>query len=328
MPPTPPSPPPENVPMGAGMIVLAFLVVAIMTALGKGTVVSTSTIVFSQCFVSLLIFLPWVFRHGVGEIKTQHLRLHGLRGVAGLMSQALMFVAIVKMPLMNAVLLSNSAPLFIPIVAWIWLREKISASIAISLAVGFLGILLILKPGADLVKNPSALLATASAICSALSLVTANRLSATEPMDRSLFYYFLVGSLLTAPFLPFGWHSPTGAQWLSLLGMGVCQATCQVLIIVAYRYASPGRIAPFNYSVVIFSGLIGWIVWHNRPDALALLGVLLVSLGGIFTTVNGGPNTRGHFGWIGHWSAKFLHQQRWERLWQFQPSPVTTSGAS
>jgi hypothetical protein len=83
----------------------------------------------------------------------------------------------------------------------------------------------------------------------------------------------------------------------------------QLLIIFAYRYAKPGRIAPFNYSVVVFSGLIGWIVWHNRPDALALVGVLLVSAGGIFTTLKGGPNTRGHFGWIGHWNADLLHAQ-------------------
>jgi drug/metabolite transporter (DMT)-like permease len=161
----------------------------------------------------------------------------------------------------------------------------------------------------SLLRNPAALLAIAAAACSALALVTVNRLSSTEPTDRILFYYFLTASLLAAPFLPFGWHFPTERQWLFLVGIGLCQAAGQLFIIFAYRYAKPGRIAPFNYSVVVFSGLIGWIIWHDRPDALALIGVLLVSAGGIFTTLKGGPNTRGHFGWIGHWNADFLHRK-------------------
>jgi len=324
----PSSTPAENVPLGAALIVAAFLLVAIMSALGKGAAVSTSAIVFFQNFISLLLFLPWALLNGVADLKTKHLLLHGVRGLGGVLSQALMFIAILKMPLMNTVLLSNSAPLFIPLVAWIWLREKIAFSTAISVAIGFIGILFILKPGPSLLRNPAALVATAAAVCSAIALVTVNRLSCTEPTYRILFYYFLTASLLTSPFLPWGWHSPTARQWLILMGIGLCQAASQLLIILAYRHAKPGRIAPFNYSVVVFSGLIGWIVWHNRPDVLALVGVLLVSAGGIFTTLKGGPNTRGHFGWIGHWNADFLRIKHWEKQWQSQQSRATTSSAS
>jgi drug/metabolite transporter (DMT)-like permease len=322
------SPSTQNVPAGAGFIVAAFLLVAIMSALGKGAAVSTSAIVFFQNSISLLLFLPWALHHGVGALKTQHLGLHAVRGLGGVLSQALMFIAILKMPLMNTVLLSNSAPLFIPLIAWVWLREKITPSIAISLVVGFVGVLLILKPGPDLLRNPAALVATAAAVCSAIALVTVNRLSSTEPTYRILFYYFLIASLFTAPFLPFGWRSPGGRQWFFLAGIGTCQAASQLLIILAYHYARPGRIAPFNYSVVIFSGVIGWIVWHNRPDALALVGVLLVSAGGIFTTLKGGPNSRGHFGWIGHWNAEFLRVKHWKNTWLSKQSPATTSAAS
>jgi hypothetical protein len=115
---------------------------------------------------------------------------------------------------------------------------------------------------------------------------------------------------------------------LILPGIGLCQAASQLLIILAYRHAKPGRIAPFNYSVVVFSGLIGWMVWHNLPDVLALVGVLLVSAGGIFTILKGGPNTRGHFGWIGHWNADFLRIKHREKQWQSQQSRATASSAS
>ncbi len=162
----------------------------------------------------------------------------------------------------------------------------------------------------------------------AVALVTVNRLSTTEPTYRILFYYFLIASLLTAPFLPFGWRLPTQRQWFILLGIGACQAGSQLLIIFAYHYAKPGRIAPFNYSVVVFSGLIGWIVWRHRPDVFSLVGVALVSAGGIFTTIKAGPNTHGHFGWIGHWNAELLHRKHWERLWQRLQSAATPSSAS
>jgi drug/metabolite transporter (DMT)-like permease len=316
------------VPLGATLIVAAFLLVAIMSALGKGAGVSTSAIVFFQNFISLLFFLPWALRNGMGGLKTQHLLLHSVRGIGGVLSQALMFIAILKMPLMNTVLLSNAAPLFIPLVAWVWLKEKVSGATAISLIIGFVGVLLILKPGPSLLRNPAALIATAAALCSAIALVTVNRLSVTEPTYRILFYYFLIASLLTAPFLPFGWRTPTAEQWLSLGGIGLCQAGSQLLIILAYQHAKPGRIAPFNYSVVVFSGIIGWIVWHNTPDALAIVGVILVSVGGIFTTLKASPNTRGHFGWIGHWNARLEHLKHWEKKWRSTPLQAAPSSAS
>jgi len=87
-------------------------------------------------------------------------------------------------------------------------------------------------------------------------------------------------------------------------------AASQLLIILAYHYARPAVIAPFNYSVVVFSGLIGWLAWHNVPGRLALVGIALVAVGGILSTASAGPSARGHLGWIGHWNLPFLHPRR------------------
>lgn len=303
---TPTGPHQENAVLGGALIVLAFLCVAIMSAFGKAaTSVSTGTIVFFQNSISLLLFAPWALQHGVVGVKTTRTWLHILRAVGGLLSQALMFIAVKKMPLMNAVLLTNSAPLFIPLITCVWLKEKISGVVWISLLVGFLGVMLILKPSPALLSNPAALLAISAALFSAFALVTVNRLSITETTQRILFYYFLISSVAAAPFAVATWNMPSGRDWLYLLGIGVSMAASQLLIILAYRHASAGRIAPFNYSVVIFSGLIGWLVWKNTPGILAIVGVLLVSAGGILSTRFGGPNSRGHFGWIGHWNHAF-----------------------
>jgi drug/metabolite transporter (DMT)-like permease len=299
-----------NATLGGFLIVVAFLAIAIMSALGKAAErVPTGTIVFFQNFISLVLFLPWLLRRGAADAKTSRTGLHLLRALAGLLSQVLMFVAVKKMPLMDAVLLANSAPLFIPLITWAWLGEKIGGVVQVSLMVGFVGVVLILKPTAALVSNPIALVATSAAVFSAFALVTVNRLSTTEPTERILFYYFLISSLATLPFAIAEWRTPTGLEWMYLAGIGVFMAVGQLLIILAYRQASAGRIAPFNYSVVVFSGLIGWLVWKNTPDLLSLAGVILVTLGGILSTTFGGVNSRGHFGWIGHWNHRF-HSSR------------------
>ena len=192
-------------------------------------------------------------------------------------------------------------------VAWLWLGEKISGATVASLLVGFAGVVLILRPGLALLHDPSAAIAVLAAVCSSIALVTANRLSTTEPTSRILFYYFLTATLLTGPLVPFGWHPPTGRQWACLVGIGLCMASGQLLVILAYHYARPAAISPFNYSVVVSSGLIGWAVWDDVPGLPAVAGVLLVSLGGALSTVLVGPNARGHFGWVGHWDLPFVH---------------------
>ncbi len=309
MPTTAANPHIENAPLGGFLIVVAFFCVAVMSALGKAAAhVPTGTIVFFQNFISLVLFLPWVLRHGVSGVRTSRIGLHILRAIAGLLSQVLMFVAVKRMPLMDAVLLSNSAPLFIPLITWAWLKEKIGGIVWASLIIGFVGIILILKPTSALVSNPTALIATSAAIFSAFALVTVNQLSVTETTERILFYYFLISSIASAPFAISEWHAPTNREWIYLVGIGIFMAISQLLIILAYHQASAGRIAPFNYSVVVFSGLIGWLIWKNTPDMLSLLGVVLVTAGGIFSTKFGGPASRGHFGWIGRWNHRFhLH---------------------
>jgi drug/metabolite transporter (DMT)-like permease len=297
--------PASNPVLGATLLTIAFLAVAIMSAFGKAaTHVSTGIIVFFQNAISLLLFLPWVLRGGISGVKTHRWGMHIVRAVTGLLSQALMFLAVKHMPLMNAVLLANSAPLFIPVLSWAWLRQRVSGIVWVSVLVGFAGIVLILHPSSSILQNPAALLATAAAAFSAVALVTVNQLSSTDSTERILFYYFLISSLASAPFAVHSWSMPSTHQWLLLTGIGVFMAASQLLIILAYRQATAERIAPFNYSVVVFSGLIGWLVWHNTPGLLAVAGVVLVTLGGVLSTKFGGSGARGHFGWIGHWNMQ------------------------
>jgi drug/metabolite transporter (DMT)-like permease len=270
--------------LGILLIVTAFFCVAVMSAFGKAASnVSTATISFFQSFISLVLFLPWTLRHGIKDLKTTQLPLHIARALSGLLSQVLYFWAVKEMTLIDAVLLVNAAPLFIPIVALVWNRTPITLAVGISLLVGFVGVVLIIKPGEELFTNPSALIALSAALFSAIALVSVNKLSGHNEPDTILFYYFFIASLATLPFAIFNWSEPTATEWGYLLGVGVFMAAAQLLIILAYQHATASQIAPFNYSVVIFSGLIGWVVWQNALGWVSGIGIVLVCVGGILS---------------------------------------------
>jgi drug/metabolite transporter (DMT)-like permease len=277
---------PERLPLGILLTVFAFFFVAIMSAFAKvaSNSVPSTILVFFQSFISLLLLLPWILYDGIRSLKTGHVGLHAVRGVAGLLSQLFFFIALKFIPLVDAVLLVNAAPLFIPFVVLIWLKSRVRRTVWISVGIGFVGILLILQPGAG-VFSWATLLGIVAGICSAVALVAVSRLHATETALRVLFYYFLISSVLTAPLLRTPWASSDPQVWLWVLGIGVCMAVSQLLLILAYAQASPARMSPFNYSVVVFSGLIDWYFWHQTPNLLAAVGIVLVCVGGIVATL-------------------------------------------
>jgi drug/metabolite transporter (DMT)-like permease len=180
----------------------------------------------------------------------------------------------------------------------------------ISLLIGLAGIVMIIKPGPQMFQKPASLVALASGMCSALALVATNKLTETEPPVRILFYNFGISTVLLIPMAVWTWKPLTGSQWLLLSGIGVFFALTQYLIILAYRYASATELSPFNYTVVVFSGLLGWLVFGTVPDALGMLGAVLICLGGILSIEAGHAEGRGHVFGYGHWQLRWkIHRK-------------------
>jgi drug/metabolite transporter (DMT)-like permease len=294
----------KNLTAGIVLITAAFFCAAVMSALSKAAAnVSPLLLLFLQYGISFLVFLPALAREGPGLLKTKHPGLQIFRSVAGSVCQLLFFIAVKSIALMDAVLLSNAAPLFIPLVVWVWFRKTVQPLVWVSLLIGLIGICLIIKPGPEMLHNPAALIALAAAVFSALALVATNKLSETEPPMRILLYNFGISTLLLIPVCVFDWKPPTAHEWLLLVGVGGFYALTQYLIILAYRQASAAQISPFNYTVVIFSGLLGWIVFGNVPDWVSVAGTLLICAGGILSIKAGHPEGLGHSHGNGHWNA-------------------------
>ncbi|MBB2992849.1 drug/metabolite transporter (DMT)-like permease [Mycolicibacterium iranicum] len=268
--------------MGAFLTTAAFFCVALVGTLAKvsGQYTSTGVLLLFQNAVCLLFLLPAAWRDGWRSMRTQVVGLHLLRAVMGTGCWYALFFAISQIPLANATLLTYSAPLWMPLIAWAVTRVRVAAATWLGAGVGFVGVLLVLQPQG---RGFSAgeLSALAGALLLAVAMMSVRWLGRTEPALRILFYYFLLSTVLSVPIALADWQPTEPAAWPWLVGLGLTQLLSQILIVAAYRYASAEKLGPFIYTVIVFTAVIDWIVWGHRPTLFTYLGMALVIGGGL-----------------------------------------------
>jgi drug/metabolite transporter (DMT)-like permease len=273
---------PENLALGAALTTAAFFCVALVGTLAKvaGQYTSTGVLLLFQNLICLLFIVPVVARDGWASLRTSKIGLHVTRAVTGTACWYALFFAISQIPLANATLLTYSAPLWMPLVAWVITRQPVARPTWIGAGIGFAGVMLVLQPQARMfhIGEVSAL---AGAVLLAIAMMTVRWLGATEPMIRVLFYYFLLSTVLSVPIAAFDWQAFPPQAWGWLIGLGFAQLFSQILIVVAYRYAPAEKVGPFIYCVIVFTALIDWIVWHHPPTLYTYLGMVLVIGGGL-----------------------------------------------
>ena len=271
--------------IGIFLVTLSFFCAALMNAFGKAVIeiLPVEQILFFQNFFALILIFPvWLFNRQP-LWHTKRIGLHLVRAFAGLLFYACFFISVKHISLLNATLLSNATPLFLPFIVWFWLGKKISIYLWASLIIGFLGVVFILHPSGDIFNSWMILVALLGSFFSAIALQSIRNLRTTESPYTIIFYYFLIGAIVTFPLLFFRWKSPSIEECIIVLLIGVMLFFTQLLLVQAYRYASPVKLGPFNYSIVIFAGLIGWIWWNQIPSFFDVIGIILVSLGVIIS---------------------------------------------
>ncbi len=282
--------PAENVGRGAALLVVAALLFACAGAAVKevSATVSTEMVVFFRSALALVPLLPFFFRAGRRGLATQCFRLHLVRALAGLAAMYCFFYAIARLHLAEAVVLNYSAPLFIPFVAHFWLKERVPGTVGWAAAIGFAGIVLILKPGLGLV-SPAAIVGLVGGVLAALAFVGIRRLAETEPTTRIVFYFSTVSTVVSAVPLLAIWQTPPASAWGLLLLIGLFASAGQMAMTHAYAYAPAARIGPFSYATVVFAALLGWALWTEVPDALSFGGAALVCVAGVLATRRDAP---------------------------------------
>lgn len=269
---------------GICIFVLGYFFAASFSACRKGISgdISLWQILFVQNAVCLLCSLPQIIHRGVASLRTQRLELHLARDLSGVISFFSLFFALEYIPLVNAVLLSFTGPLWVPFIARLWTGVWMKGVLWWGVLIGFLGVILILKPEMGILELAS-LVALFSGLLSGFNSLSVARLRTTEPTHRILFYYFCLGTLLSFPFFLTHYSLPSQRDALCLLGVGFFAFWAQFCITYAFKLAKAEVLSPFSYTIVLFSALLGWGIWGETPDLYSALGAVLIVIGGMLS---------------------------------------------
>lgn len=273
---------PQSLLRGAAYIVGAALFFSCVGGMVKTLTgeLPVAMVVFFRSFMGLLVLTPWLLRQPGFTFRTARLRGHALRALAGVCAMYLFFFALSRLPLAVAIMLNFTAPLFIPVVAAVWLREPVPGRTILCLLAGFAGVAIILRPGTGHLE-PAAIAGIVSALFASVALVGVRNLSSTEPAARTVFYFGLVASLVTLPAAIAVWVAPTPRQWLLAFLVGTLATGGQWLITRGYASAPAAQVGYFQYTSVIFATGIGWAVWGEVPGIGAWAGCGLIFAAGV-----------------------------------------------
>ena len=177
-------------------------------------------------------------------------------------------------------LLNYTSPLFIAVIAVLWLKERWTRPRIMALLLGFAGVLLLFNPGSE-VASLAGLLGLASGAFAGLALATVKKLSASEPAVRIVTWFALLSSLISAVPMLFEFRWPTPELWAWLAAVGLFANLGQLGLTIAYSKAAATQVSPLSYSSLIFAGIVGFLAWGELPDTLGLFGTILVALAGI-----------------------------------------------
>jgi drug/metabolite transporter (DMT)-like permease len=250
-------------------------------------------IVFFRSAFALLPLLVWLKWQGdlINAVRTKNAVGHFKRGFIGTSGMYLGFAALTYLPLHEAIAIGYAAPLIVVILAALLLNETVRAYRWTAVAVGFVGVLIMLSPylkaetftgGLDAGPTLGAVFALAGAFCSAGAMIQVRRLTTTEKTGAIVFYFFILASVLSLFTIPFGWRMPDAPDLALFIVVGILGGLGQILVTQSYRYADTSVIAPFEYTTMIWALLFGWFVFGDLPTLTMLVGATIVTATGLF----------------------------------------------
>ncbi len=274
--------PEQNLIKGIALGVLTVFLGSSVSAVGKHLTeqVDIATIVLFQYLICFICTLPWLLRKGVSALKTDYISHHIIRGVSGCLAFYAFYFALKYIPLVDASMLRNTAPLMVPMVLFIAFSIKIPKSRWLPLMIGFMGVAVMLQPGQS-GASWWHLLGLASGLGLSLSMVYTRVLSQKESEGQILFYYFLISLLFVIPFFAFNYQPIPSEALPWLIYIGITMYFTFGLYTKAYKYVKPSILSPTSYFSVVFAGVFEWLIWGHIPSIITVLGILLVVSGGL-----------------------------------------------
>ncbi len=267
-------------------MMMSILLFSLMDASVKwlGAFYPTAQIMFFRCAVALIpVAVIIVMRGGPGILRTSHKGLHLLRSVMGIGAMAFAFYAFSLMPLAEAVSILHTAPLFMTALSVILLREKVGLRRWTAIIIGFVGMLIVVRPGADMLASGSLYMLTAAFLIGCTTIIIRHLGKIDDPVCIT-FYFTVTGVLVSSVgILIQGWQQPPLNDLLLLLLVGLFGGMAQYLMTLSYQHLAVGILAPLKYLTIVFSGGIAYLVWAEVPDLKSVFGISIIVASGLYT---------------------------------------------
>ncbi|HER27421.1 MAG TPA: DMT family transporter [Rhodospirillales bacterium] len=269
---------------GALWMLVAGIAFAAMTALirHQTTDMHPFEVAFFRNLFGLAFMLPWFWRSGLAGLKTNRLGLHGFRAAIGLGAMSSWFVAVSMMPVAEATALSFTAPLFATIGAALFLGEVVRARRWLATLVGFVGVLIILRPGDMELGLPAVLALVASAFMS-MAALTVKVLSRTEKASAIVFYMGLIMTPLSLIPALFYWTAPVAVDWLWFMALGLFATIGQLAMVRAFASADISAVLPFDFFRLVFAAILGYLIFSEQPDQWTWVGAAIIFAATLYT---------------------------------------------
>jgi drug/metabolite transporter (DMT)-like permease len=222
----------------------------------------------------LLSVAPLVMRGGLAVVRTRQPALHFWRGLFGVGSMLCVFYAYAHLPLADAVTLSFARPLFLVVLAVLFLGERIRVRRSTATVIGFIGVVVMLRPAGTI--DPAALVALAGAAVMAGAAVFVKKLAVSESLVTMIFWFGIASTVACLPAAALVWVWPTPSEWAALAAIGALGATGQVFFLWALRVGEATAVIPFDYAQILYAAALGFVLFGEAPDWLTWAGATLI----------------------------------------------------
>ncbi|MCK6449895.1 MAG: DMT family transporter [Alphaproteobacteria bacterium] len=249
---------------------------ATMTALIKALAAHYDSfqISFFRSFFAFLVFLPVGLIQGLPALRTSCPMLHIRRGLVGTSSMLTGYYSVAHLPLALSTSISFAAPLFLVVLAVLALGEIVGWRRWLATAIGFLGVVVMMRPGQGI--DPAALVGLAAAALSATSVVLTKKMPVSERQITILIWATLVSSVACLPFALWRWSTPDLADFWLLASVGLVGAAGQAIWLHSYRLGEVSVVGPIDYTRLIFATIIGFLWFGEWPDTWTMLGAAII----------------------------------------------------
>lgn len=225
---------------------------------------------------AVLFFVPMILKRGLGFLATSRPFSHFWRSAFGYISFLMFIYAVARLPLGDAVALSFTSPFWSILIGVAVFGDKLTLRLAIAVAIGFSGVLLIAQPSAAAGLGIGAIIAISSAVFTSLAMMMVKQLAATEPPDRTAFYFMFMSGFVAAVPAAFDWQWPSAHHWPGLIAIGALFYMGQLMLTRGYTYGTFSRVAPLDFVRLPLSLFLGYLWFGEIPAALAVGGMALI----------------------------------------------------